>query len=227
MFLDFRLILTKEFLSTEAPGWDTQCQVPDFRRGIDIWACALWDTISGTCYLPIKQGKSLWDVVLCLESIQHPGSIERSRPLFQPRSPAVLLMSAEFKWWEWKKTNPGKQAKDLDFFFFNQVDESDSFMCSHNCHSELDEGNTYFMSENPKLHYFHSVVSRSSIYFVKYRPCQRNLCHGAFGVCSCRSHLDMVGIRKSFLCPRVRLQTLAFVGSVGKPHPSPLPSVNT
>lgn len=113
------------------------------------------------------------------------------------------------------------------FFFFNQVDESDSFMCSHNCHSELDEGNTYFMSENPKLHYFHSIVSRSSIYLVKYRPCQSNLCHGAFGVCSCRSHLDMVGIRKSFLCPRVRLQTLAFVGYVGKPHPSPLPSVNT
>lgn len=83
------------------------------------------------------------------------------------------------------------------------------------------------MSENPKLHYFHSIVYRSSIYFIKYRSCQSNLCHSAFGVCSCRSHLDVVGIRKPFLCPRVWLQTLAFVGPVGKPHPSPLPSVCT
>lgn len=53
----------------------------------------------------------------------------------------------------------------------------------------------------PNHHYFHSRVSRSSIYLIKYRSCQSNLCHGAFGVCSCRSHLNMVGIRKSFHVP--------------------------
>lgn len=108
------------------------------------------------------------------------------------------------------------------------MDESDSFACSHSdWHSELDAGNTYFMSERPKLYYFHSIVSRSSIYFIKSRSFQSNLCSGAFGVCSCRLFLDMVGIRKSFLHPKVWLHTLAFVGSVGKSHPSPLPSVKT
>lgn len=53
----------------------------------------------------------------------------------------------------------------------------------------------------PNHHYFHSRVSRSSIYLIKYRSCRSNLCHGAFGVCSCRSHLNMVGIRKSFHVP--------------------------
>lgn len=67
------------------------------------------------------------------------------------------------------------------------MDESDSFVCSRSdCHSELDEGNTYFISEGPKLYYFHLIVSRSSIYLIKYRSCQSNLCPGAFGVCSCK-----------------------------------------
>lgn len=42
----------------------------------------------------------------------------KEQVLSQPGSPAVLLMSAEFTQWEWKKTNPGKQANSLSLTFF-------------------------------------------------------------------------------------------------------------
>lgn len=55
---------------------------------------------------------------------------------------------------------------------------------------------------------------KPGIYLTKFRPCHSNLCHGAFGVGSCRLELDMVGVRKSFLPPRVWPGPWQFVGSL-------------
>lgn len=90
MFLDSRFSLTEGFLSTEALGWDINTKSltsegASIYRGVHYKIPYLALVTSS-----INREEPVGCCALSLESILHPGSIERT--LFQLWSSAVLLM---------------------------------------------------------------------------------------------------------------------------------------